>query len=86
MYQKRWSLSAAVLLGWRWAACELSRVQVTAVKVGRFRFLANSRAKTNLDTEGQVKLVEETDRIFGMHIVGVSPSTAPSCGARGNRL
>ncbi len=36
-------------------------------KVGRFPFLANSRAKTNLDTEGQVKfLVEaETDRILG---------------------
>ncbi|KAH9056426.1 dihydrolipoyl dehydrogenase [Lactarius vividus] len=41
-------------------------------KVGRFPFLANSRAKTNLDTEGQVKfLVEaETDRILGVHIIG----------------
>jgi dihydrolipoamide dehydrogenase len=30
----------------------------------RFAFLANSRAKTNSDTEGQVKFsVEETDRI-----------------------
>ncbi|KAH9022042.1 FAD/NAD-linked reductase, partial [Lactarius hengduanensis] len=26
-------------------------------KVGRFPFLANSRAKTNLDTEGQVKFL-----------------------------
>ncbi|KAH8980766.1 FAD/NAD-linked reductase [Lactarius hatsudake] len=41
-------------------------------KVGRFPFLANSRAKTNLDTEGQVKfLVEaEMDRILGVHIIG----------------
>ncbi|KAA1467079.1 dihydrolipoyl dehydrogenase [Dentipellis sp. KUC8613] len=41
-------------------------------KVGKFPFLANSRAKTNLDTEGQVKfLVEkETDRILGVHIIG----------------
>ncbi|KAI9434704.1 hypothetical protein H4582DRAFT_2131008 [Lactarius indigo] len=43
-------------------------------KVGRFAFLANSRAKTNLDTEGQVKfLVEvdsETDWILGVHIIG----------------
>jgi dihydrolipoamide dehydrogenase len=41
-------------------------------KVGRFPFLANSRAKTNLDTEGQVKLLveEETDRILGVHIIG----------------
>jgi dihydrolipoamide dehydrogenase len=43
-------------------------------KVGRFPFLANSRAKTNLDTEGQVKLLveEETDRILGVHIIGAS--------------
>ena len=36
------------------------------------QFIANSRAKTNLDTEGQVKfLVEkETDRILGVHIIG----------------
>jgi dihydrolipoamide dehydrogenase len=43
-------------------------------KVGRFPFLANSRAKTNLDTEGQVKFLveEETDRILGVHIIGAS--------------
>ncbi|KAI9432172.1 Dihydrolipoyl dehydrogenase mitochondrial precursor [Lactarius indigo] len=41
-------------------------------KVGWFAFLANLRAKTNLDTEGQVKfLVEvETDWILGVHIIG----------------
>jgi dihydrolipoamide dehydrogenase len=41
-------------------------------KVGKFPFLANSRAKTNDDAEGQVKfLVEkETDRILGVHIIG----------------
>jgi len=40
--------------------------------IGKFPFTANSRAKTNLDTEGQVKfLVEkETDRILGVHIIG----------------
>ncbi|KAH9013211.1 dihydrolipoyl dehydrogenase [Lactarius pseudohatsudake] len=40
--------------------------------VGRFPFLANSRATTNLDTEDRVKfLVEaETARILGMHIIG----------------
>ena len=41
----------------------------------------------NFNTEGQVKfLVEETDRILGVHIIGVSPNAAPSCGARCNRL
>ena len=53
-------------------------------KVGRFPFLANSRAKTNMDTEGQVKfLVEaETDRILGVHIIGALSNAAPLCGCR----
>lgn len=41
-------------------------------RVGNFPFTANSRAKTNLDTEGYVKFLcdEETDRILGVHIIG----------------
>jgi pyruvate/2-oxoglutarate dehydrogenase complex dihydrolipoamide dehydrogenase (E3) component len=41
-------------------------------KSGSFPFSANSRAKTNLDTEGLVKFLAdaETDRILGVHIVG----------------
>ena len=41
-------------------------------KVGTFPFSANSRAKTNLETEGMVKFLSdaETDRILGIHIVG----------------
>jgi dihydrolipoamide dehydrogenase len=41
-------------------------------KVGKFMFTANSRAKTNLDTEGFVKFLTEaeTDRILGVHIIG----------------
>ncbi|KAK4982217.1 dihydrolipoamide dehydrogenase precursor [Elasticomyces elasticus] len=41
-------------------------------KTGTFPFSANSRAKTNLDTDGMVKFVAdaETDRILGIHIVG----------------
>ncbi|KAI6157081.1 hypothetical protein BKA82DRAFT_13304 [Pisolithus tinctorius] len=40
--------------------------------VGKFPFAANSRAKTNLDTEGFVKFLseKETDRILGVHIIG----------------
>ena len=61
--------------------------KVTSVEVGRFPFLANSRAKTNLDTEGQVTfLAEATDRILGAHIIGVSPNAAPLCDALCNRL
>ncbi|MCJ1231083.1 D-lactate ferricytochrome c oxidoreductase [Toensbergia leucococca] len=41
-------------------------------KVGNFPFSANSRAKTNLETDGFVKFLAdaETDRILGIHIVG----------------
>ncbi|KAG5352642.1 dihydrolipoamide dehydrogenase precursor [Termitomyces sp. Mn162] len=40
--------------------------------VGKFNFSANSRAKTNLDTEGFVKVLaeKETDKILGAHIIG----------------
>lgn len=41
-------------------------------KIGTFPFSANSRAKTNLDSEGLVKILAdpETDRLLGAHIVG----------------
>ncbi|KAF1916089.1 hypothetical protein BDU57DRAFT_587159 [Ampelomyces quisqualis] len=41
-------------------------------KAGSFPFSANSRAKTNLDTDGVVKFLAdaETDRILGIHIIG----------------
>lgn len=40
--------------------------------IGKFNFTANSRAKTNLDTDGFVKIIteKETDRIIGVHIMG----------------
>ncbi|KAK7916517.1 hypothetical protein WMY93_012278 [Mugilogobius chulae] len=41
-------------------------------RVGKFPFAANSRAKTNADTDGLVKILshKETDRMLGAHIVG----------------
>lgn len=43
----------------------------TSVKVGKFPFLANSRAKTNHDTDGFVKIIADadTDRVLGVWIV-----------------
>ena len=43
-------------------------------KVGSFPFTANSRAKTNLETDGMVKFLSdaETDRVLGVHIIGAS--------------
>uniref|UniRef100_A0A667GKA3 dihydrolipoyl dehydrogenase n=1 Tax=Lynx canadensis TaxID=61383 RepID=A0A667GKA3_LYNCA len=41
-------------------------------KVGKFPFAANSRAKTNADTDGLVKILgqKSTDRVLGAHILG----------------
>ena len=41
-------------------------------KNGTFPFSANSRAKTNADTDGMVKILADaqTDRILGIHIIG----------------
>ncbi len=43
----------------------------TEIKVGKFPFAANSRAKTNRDTDGFVKIIADakTDRVFGVWIV-----------------
>ena len=42
-----------------------------AVKIGKFPFLANSRAKTNQDTDGFVKIIADakTDRVLGVWII-----------------
>ncbi|VBB30759.1 unnamed protein product [Acanthocheilonema viteae] len=41
-------------------------------KIGKFPFMANSRAKTNNDAEGFVKILGDktTDKILGVHIIG----------------
>ena len=45
-------------------------------KVGKFPFIANSRAKVNNETDGFVKILADsnTDKILGVHIIG------PHCG------
>jgi dihydrolipoamide dehydrogenase len=45
-----------------------------AYKVGKFPFLANSRARTNHETEGFVKILEDaaTQRIVGAHMIGAN--------------
>ncbi|KAG2004811.1 dihydrolipoamide dehydrogenase [Coprinopsis cinerea AmutBmut pab1-1] len=47
--------------------------------IGKFSFSANSRAKTNLDSDGFVKFLseKETDKILGIHIIGVFYSSLP---------
>ena len=48
-----------------------------AVKIGKFPFAANSRAKANRNTDGFVKVIADaaTDRVLGVHIVGTLAGT-----------
>lgn len=54
-----------------------------AYKVGKFPFMANSRAKTNHDTDGFVKVLADakTDRVLGVHMIGsgVGEMIAEAC-------
>ena len=54
---------------------ELKNLKIN-YKVGKFPFLANSRAKVNNETEGFVKILADskTDKVLGVHIIG------PHCG------
>ncbi len=47
------------------------------IKVGKFPFTANSRARANADTDGMVKIIAdaETDRVLGCHIMGPDAGT-----------
>ena len=54
---------------------QLKKAGIT-YKIGKFPFLANSRAKVNNETEGFVKILADSksDRVLGVHIIG------PHCG------
>jgi dihydrolipoamide dehydrogenase len=51
---------------------EQAKAKAGEIKVGKFPFMANSRAKTNRDTDGFVKIIADakTDRVLGVHIIG----------------
>ncbi|KAH0954033.1 hypothetical protein HN011_007983 [Eciton burchellii] len=51
---------------------DLKREGNTNYKIGKFPFLANSRARTNLEGEGFVKVLADraTDKILGVHMIG----------------
>ena len=48
------------------------KAEGVAYKVGKFPMMANSRARTNHQTEGMVKVLEETatHRVVGVHMIG----------------
>ncbi|GBP25785.1 Dihydrolipoyl dehydrogenase [Eumeta japonica] len=59
-------------VGWVGKSEEDLKKEGRAYKVGKFPFLANSRAKTNMETDGFVKVLSDknTDVILGTHIIG----------------
>ncbi|KAJ8731957.1 hypothetical protein PYW08_014687 [Mythimna loreyi] len=59
-------------VGWVGKSEEDLKKEGKAYKVGKFPFLANSRAKTNGEPDGFVKVLadKQTDVILGTHIIG----------------
>ena len=59
-------------VAWVGKSEETLKAEGVEYKVGKFPFMANSRAKTNDETDGFVKFVveKETDRVLGVHIIG----------------
>jgi len=55
---------------------EQLKAENKSYKVGKFPFIANSRAKVNNETDGFVKILADskTDKVLGVHIIG------PHCG------
>ncbi|MBL8675882.1 MAG: FAD-dependent oxidoreductase, partial [Alphaproteobacteria bacterium] len=53
------------------------KAEERAYKIGKFPFLANSRAKAVGDTEGFVKILADsfTDQVLGVHIIGPDAGT-----------
>jgi len=66
-------------VAWVGATEEELKAKGIQYKVGKFPFRANSRARTNDDTEGLVKFLADakTDQIYGVHII---------CGAAGEMI
>ena len=54
---------------------------VCIVQVGKFAFVANSRARSVDDTEGLVKFISDkkTDKILGAHIMGPNAGDCSYC-------
>jgi dihydrolipoamide dehydrogenase len=60
-------------IAWVGKTEEELKAEGIAYKVGKFPFSANSRAKTNHETDGFAKILADatTDRVLGAHLVGV---------------
>jgi len=61
-------------VGWVGKSEEDLKAEGVEYKIGKFPFMANSRAKTNNETDGFVKVLacKNTDRVLGTHIIGPS--------------
>jgi dihydrolipoamide dehydrogenase len=60
-------------IAWVGKTEEELKAEGVSYKAGKFPFSANSRAKTNHETDGFVKILAhaETDEVLGAHLVGV---------------
>ncbi len=60
-------------IAWVGKTEEELKAEGRAYKAGKFPFMANSRAKTNHETDGFVKILADatTDEVLGAHLIGV---------------
>jgi len=58
-------------VAWVGKSEEQLKAEGVKYKIGKFPMIANSRSKTNNETDGMVKILgdSETDRILGCHII-----------------
>jgi len=58
-------------VAWVGATEEELKAKQIKYRIGKFPFMANSRARTNDDTQGFVKILadEKTDQVYGIHII-----------------
>jgi len=61
-------------VAWVGKSEEQLKKEGVSYKVGKFPFAANSRARTNNDIEGFVKVIgdKESDKLLGVHIIGAN--------------
>ena len=61
-------------IAWVGKTEEELKAEGRAYKAGKFPFMANSRAKTNHETDGFVKILADatTDEVLGAHLMGVA--------------
>lgn len=71
-----WVIYTSPEIAWVGKTEEQLKAEGITYKVGQFPFMASGRAKAHGDTSGMIRMLADadTDRILGVHILGISAS------------